>query len=244
MSVGDKPLDRYTQRLSGAGIPVDIGDPEMVGRIDLDPETSRRGIDKLMRHIDDPDDEPVHHDTIDAEDRKEVATPCRGLDPDHVWYALGLGYCLIPGLDRSLFEVFRAAGAPSFEVLTHVADTPIFEVAGADVSSNPWMHTLQGIPRDLAERFERFVSSYRFKTGSPEELGDADMVWRLDWLRFPIKDPFRPPGKSCFVNAAAPFNLRTSRGIVIKKHPGLFLHAPVLGTALIGDDEEAKRYAL
>ena len=129
-------------------------------------------------------------------------------------------YTLIKGVDRSLFEVFRAAGGNP-HTQTHQADFPLMEVAGARYENNPWSGIVQGIPHHLSAKFEAFVSSYRFKKGSPEIHDPAnDVVWRVDWQPTRIADPFSSARVGVLVKIAMPVNLTTGRCAAHGQGPG------------------------
>src|SRR5690348_9484616 len=83
----------------------------------------------------DPVGVPVHHTTIDAEERHENPEPTSGLAPGYTWFCLGLAYCLIR-IDRSLFEVFQAAKNKTLPVRTHRADQAISAVNGSNYELN------------------------------------------------------------------------------------------------------------
>ena len=236
-------VDRLLALAQSRGLDADVKPVEELA-IDMTPEEIRASTMKLVRHLEDPEGVPVHHTSIEAEGRNEIAVSCSGLDPDRQWFALGLMYTLIQGIDRSVFEVFRSAGAPrGFNVLTHQADKAVLEVEGADFSRNPWSGVLQGIPRDCADKFSAFLASYRFKSGSPDILGATDQVWRVDWADVRMADPFRDQLVGTYVRVALPVNLRTGRGVRLVRGAGLGLAPPGFAVVDLQNDEEVKSYA-
>jgi hypothetical protein len=175
-----------------------------------------------------PAGEPVHHTTIDAEKRFESITPATGLDPDLQWYCLGLAYCLIK-IDRSLFEVFQAAGNLSMPIQTHQADHPIMQIPGVNLVGNPWSGIVQGIPPRHGAAFREFVSSYQFNR---IDTGDQ---WCCTFQDIRSGDPM-VSGERRGVNIwyALPHNLTTKRRIALLREPGLMLADPILG--VVSDD--------
>lgn len=176
----------------------------------------------LRRVVAAPVDTPVHHTKIDAERRHEEVAPAASLDPAFAWFYLGFAYALVPGLDRSLLEVYQAAGDRTIEVRTHRSEQPIVAVAGADFSRNPWAYLIQGVPQ--AERFQLidFIASYRFRSAK----GD----YCLDFKDVRCADPLYAQAKLPMTIAfALPRNLQKDRRLVMMREPGVMLTTPMFG---------------
>lgn len=227
MSGSDIPLDRYISRLSGAGIPAAVRPPEEL-EVVVDPDEALKSAEALLRHTEDPEDTPVHHGEITAERRHEEPTPATSLDPDWAWFFLGLAYSLI-GVDRSLFEVYQAAGDFTIPVRTHRSDEPLIAIKGVDFRNNPWAYIIQGIPHDHAVRFRQFAESYRFQSPAG--------VWCVRHVDTRIADPFKTPRVGADIAVAAPLNLQTGRGIGIVTPAGLALQTPVFGVGQLQNPE-------
>lgn len=120
---------------------------------------------------------------MDAERRFEELEPGRSLSSDYAWFCLGLAYCLVK-IDRSLFEVFQAAGNQSFQLKTYRADKALCHIDRAKYHENPWSATVQGLPHNLAVQFSDFVSSYDFVR---KDTGDT---WKVEWISAQMNDPF------------------------------------------------------
>lgn len=216
------------------GIPVTVKPAHELNTPDHTPEVlgaSAKTLDDVMR---DPEGEPVRHTKIDAEQRHEEVTPAAGLDSSYAWFFLGFAYALIPGLDRSLIEVYQAAGGITVPVRTHRATAHIADVAKAHFEKNPWAWLIQGVPMEHAETFKAFVASYRFKwlpggTASAEVTRPDEQIWLVDWITLRIADPCTPAGmptRGVEVHFALPVNETTKRGLQIQAAPGLLLRRP------------------
>ena len=238
-------------KAEAAGVPVTVKPAAELNAPDHAPEVlgaSVQSLDDIMR---DPEGEPVRHTKIDAEQRHEEVTPAAGLDPSYAWFFMGFAYTLIPGLDRSLFEVYQAAGNTTVPVRTHraavahIADVvrpdpdsrdpdPTRRVKPVSFHANPWAWLIQGIPLDHVDTFKAFVASYRFKalpggTASAELTRPGEQLWLIDWIQFRIADPMTPaglPSRGVDVHFALPVNETTKRGLQLQNAPGLLLRRP------------------
>lgn len=175
----------------------------------------------------DPADTPVHHTTIDADQRFESVVPATGLDPAYQWFCLGLAYCLIK-IDRSLFEVFQAAGNLSIPIKTHRADRSIIDIPASNYEVNPWSAMIQGIPREHGRNFIDFIASYKF------DRKDTGHQWCCNFQELRCADPLASEASRAAVNIwfALPRNMTTGRQITILRPPGLLLDRPVFGVTL------------
>jgi hypothetical protein len=222
MSSSDQPLSRYLERLQTAGIPAEVKAAEDIGAtVDA---TGSVSVDTLAAHLADPEDTPIHHGEVRAAKRYEEVTSAGSLDADFAWFVMGLAYTLIPGLDRSLIEVYQAAGDLTIPVRTHRAEAPILAVRGAAFERNPWAYVVQGIPAEHAGKFRGFVGSYHFQQTAP-----AEAVWRLGWETLRVKDPLRDDVRGVEVSFALPHNTTTGRRVALVQAPGLMLLPPVFG---------------
>lgn len=150
---------------------------------------------------------------MDADKRFEEIEPGRPLSSDYAWFCLGLAYCMVK-IDRSLMEVFQSAGNQTFQLRTYRADTALCVVDKAAYHTNPWSATIQGLPRNLGQKFADFVSTYEFIR---KDTGDH---WNVRWLSTQIRDPFMN-GHLVDVHYAMPVNItkkrkfmQVSRGLV------------------------------
>jgi len=121
------------------------------------------------------DSMPVHREVISP-------SPNR-LGPEQAWFMPGLAYCMI-GVNTSLFELYAQQIGRSVAVTTYRTPRPLATFTGADVTENPWFHTIQGVSRDERGSFIDFVESFCFRDG----------VKLLDWcvsaVPLRIRDPF------------------------------------------------------
>lgn len=229
------PLADLKQRIEAQGVPVEIRDAaEPVAP--LSPQEARAAVTHLDTVMETPEGVPVKHTQIDAEKRHEDVTDVTSLNLDFSWFFLGFAYALIPGLDRSLLEVYQAASGKTIPVRTHRARRDhIVDVTGASFAENPWAWLIQGIPREHTEPFKAFVASYRFKalpggTASAEVQAPGEQIWLVDWINFRIADPVLPVGtlsRAVDVTFALPANETTGRGMQLATPPGLLLRRPV-----------------
>ena len=230
--INPSPLEDLKRRVEAQGVPVDIRRPEDTQTVpDATPAQIVASSKQLDAITEVPEGVPVRHTQIDAERRHEEVTPASTLDSSFAWFFLGFAYTLIPGLDRSLIEVYQAAGNITIPVRTHRATEHIADVNKANFSANPWAWLIQGIPREHAEAFKAFVASYRFKslpggTASAELTRPDEQVWCIDWISFRIADPLTPTGtarRGVDVTFALPANTTTARGLRLRGQPGLLL---------------------
>lgn len=190
---------------------------------DTKSEYDVRDYRQIQRVISDPVGQPVHRTQIDAEKRHEEATPAYELSSEYQWYYLGFAYCLIK-VDRSLFEVFQAAGDLSIPVKTHRSDKPLVQVAGADFAKNPWAYIIQGIPVSIAPTFTDFVASYQFRK---IDTGDS---WCCHFQPVRIADPFfQGFRRGVDVMVALPANLTKKRRFCLLSEQTLLLETPTFG---------------
>lgn len=233
--INPPPLADLKKKIEAQGVPVTIKDAKDVIAETVDPAVAAASAVRLADVMATPSDVPVKHTQIDAEKRHEEVTPATVLDPDFAWFFLGFAYTLIPGLDRSLIEVYQAAGGKTIPVRTHRATAHIAEVNKANFAANPWAWLIQGIPREHADPFREFVASYRFKavpggTASAEVTHVDEQLWRVDWIQLRIGDTQTPAGvgrRGVDVSFALPANETTKRGLQLIAAPGLMLRAPM-----------------
>lgn len=173
----------------------------------------------------DPANTPLHHTKIDADKRYEEATPTTALDPTFDWFVLGFAYCLVR-IDRSLFEVFQAAGNLTLPLKTHRSQGQLASVIGADLSGNSWMYIVQGVPKAYTQRFMDFVASYRFVRRDTAE------DWCCTFQAVRIHDPFSGDRSVSEVWYALPHNLTRGRRLTLMNEATrLLLQTPEFGMA-------------
>ena len=231
------PLADLKRRIEAQGVPVTVKDANAVpDEVPAGPLESAAAAAHMDRVMEAPEGVPVKHTQIDAEKRHEEVTDAAALSQDFSWFFLGFAYALIPGLDRSLIEVYQAASGKTIPVRTHRARRDhIVDVKGANFAGNPWAWLIQGIPLEHAEPFKAFVASYRFKalpggTASAEVQSPGEQLWLVDWINFRIADPVIPAGtltRAVDVTFALPVNATTGRGMHLAAAPGLLLRRPV-----------------
>lgn len=235
--INPPPLADLKQRIEAQGVPVEVVDHTKVPSLPpVSPQESAAHADRMGQVMETPEGVPVKHTQIDAEKRHEEVTDATSLSQDFSWFFLGFAYALIPGLDRSLIEVYQAASGKTIPVRTHKARRDhIVDVHGANFAVNPWAWLIQGIPLEHTEPFKAFVASYRFKalpggTASAEIQSPGEQLWLLDWVTFRIADPVLPAGtlnRAVEVTFALPINTTTGRGMHLAAAPGLLLRRPV-----------------
>jgi hypothetical protein len=160
---------------------------------------------------------PAHSTQIDAEQRHEELEPGRPLDPELTWFSLGLAYSLIK-IDRSLFEVYQAAGNFTIPVRSYQAAEPIISAPGSEYHTNPWIAIVQGIPASHRRPFIDFVASYLFSRGATK--------YRCGFQEIRVRDPFAESGVPVWF--ALPDNTTARRRVVVAQSSGLWLTPPVM----------------
>jgi hypothetical protein len=179
----------------------------------------------------DPVGIPLHHTKIDAEQCfEDTTTTVLGLDGSRSWMFLGFAYALIRGLDRSLFELYAAAGGVTLDVVTVQLDKPVCGLTDA-FNQNPWAYKVQGVPQALGSSIIDFLSSYRFHLRAQEDSRrkmNPELNYCLNWTQLRVADPTVPGEKRpVSIWFALPVNLTAKRAVVLDEGPGLFLNPPV-----------------
>lgn len=135
------------------------------------------------------------------------------------WYLPGLLYALV-GLDRSVFEMYRAASGKSLRVRCHATQEPLMGLLGSSLkSSNPWFYTIQGIPHGDAPGFEAYLASFVFRAPGG--------TWTASWGAGEVVDPFWSGNRWVPVRVALPRNQGTGRTFRVAPVNRVFLSSRV-----------------
>lgn len=234
-------VERAAAHARAVGTPVTVVPASAFPEVRVTPAEVKASLDTADKVLRDPEGVPVHHHPIGGERRHDAPTAATGLDPDFEWFFLGLVYANIAGIDRSLFEIYKAAGDIRLEVRTHRASDSIIDVANSSFHTNPNSGCIQGIPKEHAAPFKEYMASWRFRYsakpgliyGGPEKA----QLWRVDWAQIYIADPLARTKVPVLVNVGLPFDLLRSRGFLIVKSPGLALNKALFAGSHIEDPE-------
>lgn len=173
----------------------------------------------------DPAGVPLHHTTIDAEQRfEDVLTTAKGLESNRAWFFLGLVYYSVAGIDRSLFEVYAAAAGITLDVMTVTTEKPVC-LYSDEFSANPWSHRVQGVRRSKAHEIVDFLASFQLKRSA---IGDEpESTYRIDFQQVRMADPTLDAERRAMdIWVARPVNLTKNRQVVLSKEPGFLLRTP------------------
>lgn len=194
----------------------------------LNPAEARKAEDVLRREHGIPRGETTLADIKPAHS-EEISPPPRRLDPDRIWFFPALLYAMIQ-LDRSAFEIYSWALKRSVPVTTHRTPAPVAEVSGADISDNPWFHTVQGIDTEFRS-FIDYLETYRFNN---PRTGHS---WCVRFQPLRIADPFidgdMRKGAEC--HFILPVLLTGNLHTRVVKPPGLQLDTPTLALIRVED---------
>ncbi len=170
----------------------------------------------------DPANTPIHHTKIDADQKYESIVPATRLADGYTWFVLGFAYCLVK-VDRSLFEVYQAAGNITISVKSHRAEKPLFRILGSDMAmGNPWAYTIQGIPTAHAKPFIDFISSFRLTRQAND--------WCCNFEEINILDPFSAERHVVSTWFALPGNIDRQRRVSLANGATrLRLETPIFG---------------
>jgi hypothetical protein len=229
------------KRIENKGVPVEVVEDRKVNYAEVSPVEAASTATRLADVMGTPEGVPVKHTQIDAEIRHEEVTPATHLDPGFAWFFMGFAYTLIPGLDRSLFEVWQTAGGKTVPVKVHRATSHIAEIQGAHFEMNSWDWLVHGIPLEHAANFKAFVESYRFKhvpggTASAEITRPGEQLIRINWLDVKIANPLSRPGAPRYgvdVTFALPINETTSKVLYLTPQLRMALPRPVFALQVV-----------
>lgn len=156
--------------------------------------------------------------------REELSPLSSQLDPERAWFFTALAYCMV-GMDRSLFELYAQHLDQPVDVITYrPQDKPIALFDGADIRSNPWFYTIQGIPHELAMGFIDYIESFKFNDQT------RSLEWVLGAHHTRLADPLvtdQRVGASVYL--LLPECLSSRRRVVVTQEPGLKLDELCLG---------------
>jgi len=168
---------------------------------------------------------PRGHET--AEDLRpahveNLEPPPKQLSKEQAWFFPALAYCML-GMDRSLFELYAKHLDEEIPVTTYRSEKPISLFDGADITTNPWFYTVQGIPPETAVGFAEFIQTFQFN----------DPLRKLEWALHihdtRIADPFLKERTGVSVTLLLPECLTSRRVAVVTRESGLRLDPLHLG---------------
>ncbi len=171
----------------------------------------------------------INTDELREAHREEIQPAPKRLADDTWWFLPGLAYCMI-GADRSLFDLYSAHLGRAIDVVTHRTSAPVCLFRGADVSDNPWFHTVQGIDPKEGPGFIDFIETFEFVDNR------KSLSWgvRVELTR--IADPFSSSTAQrdgAWLRIVAPVCITNRRRVEVVKPAGFNLDAVELGIARI-----------
>ena len=181
-----------------------------------DPEEAAEANRILKRPVNEPYGHEPAHDVQPAHREKISPTPTK-LSPDYDWFFPGLAYCML-GLDRSIFALYSQFLNQDVKVTSYRVSQPIAHFDGADITSNTWFHTIQGVEEGIGAGVAGYVGTFRFH----DPFRQKDWGVRAEVIR--IADPCCPADKvGATVTVLLPVCISDNWHTRISQYPGLRL---------------------